>query len=73
MPVSIEIESQALLAHADTIESLAPLCVVINQEGNLLLCTPDAGHLYDVIVLLFRNRIDYKLRFVPTGNAPTIL
>jgi hypothetical protein len=73
MPVSIEIESQALLAHAETIESLAPLCSVINQEGNSLLCTPDDGHLYDVIVLLFRHGIDYKLRFMPASNAPTIL
>jgi hypothetical protein len=73
MQASVEIESQALVAHADMIELLAPLCAVINQEGNSLLCTPDDGHLYDVIVLLFQNRIDYKLRFIPVNNAPTIL
>jgi hypothetical protein len=73
MPVSVEIESQALMVHADMIESLAPLCAAIDQEGNLLLCTPESDHLYDVVVLLFRNRIDYKLRFVAANNAPTIL
>jgi hypothetical protein len=73
MPVSVEIESEALLAQVEMIESLAPLCSTINQEGSSLLCTPDPGHLYDVILLLFHNRIDYKLRTTPANNAPTIL
>ena len=73
MAVSVEIGSEALMAHADMIESLAPLCDTINQEGNSLLCTPDPGHLYDVILLLFHNRIDYKLRTTPANNSPTIL
>ncbi len=73
MPVSVEIESEALMAHADMIESLAPLCCTINQEGNLLLCSPEPGHLLDVILLLFHNRIEYRLRTTPANNTPTIL
>lgn len=73
MPVSVEIESESLLAHAEMIESLAQFCSTINQEGGSLLCTPDPGHLYDVILLLFHNRVEYKLRTTPANNAPTIL